>query len=66
MSTLDDLAGMAAVLGVRASREELERWAPLLQALFADLERLRELPIDDREPAFLVGRMSPRREGGPR
>ncbi len=49
---VDDLARMAALLGLRVTREDLEQWAPLLQALFGDLERLTDLPIEDREPAF--------------
>lgn len=60
MSTTDDLAALAALLGLRVSREDLERWAPLLRALHRDLARLRELPLDDREPAFARARV-----GGP-
>jgi hypothetical protein len=58
MSAVDDLAVMAGLLGVHVSRGDLERWAPLLRAILADLERLRDLPIDDREPAFVAGRLS--------
>jgi Asp-tRNA(Asn)/Glu-tRNA(Gln) amidotransferase C subunit len=53
MATADDVARVAGLLDLRIPREELERLAPLVSALLADLERLRDLPIDDREPAFV-------------
>jgi len=54
MSTAEDLARMAGLLGLQIPREDLERWTPVLLALFAHLERLMDLPIDDREPAFVA------------
>ncbi len=57
MSLTDDLAHVADALGLRIPREDLERWAPMLIALFADLERLIDAPIDDREPAFVAARL---------
>lgn len=57
MSATDDLAHVADVLGLRIPREDLARWAPMLIALFADLERLIDAPIDDREPAFVAARL---------
>ncbi len=53
MTRVDDLAQMADLVGVRITREELERDAPLIRALLADQDGLRSLPIDDREPAFV-------------
>jgi hypothetical protein len=55
VDTADDLTRMAALLGLRISRDDLARWAPLLRSLFADLERLLELPLEGREPAFMPG-----------
>lgn len=52
MTTIDDLAQLAALVGARITRQELEREAPLLRALLADQDRLLALPIDDRAPAL--------------
>jgi Asp-tRNA(Asn)/Glu-tRNA(Gln) amidotransferase C subunit len=59
MAMLDDLARMAHLAGVSVSPGDLERLAPALQALFADLDRLMALPITGLEPAFI-----PRLGGG--
>jgi hypothetical protein len=55
VDTADDLTHMAAVLGLRIPRDDLTRWAPLLRSLFADLDRLVDLPLEEREPAFVPG-----------
>jgi len=52
MTAIDDLAHLAALVGARITRQELEQEAPLLRALLADQERLLALPIDDRAPAL--------------
>ena len=52
MATTDDLKQIAHLAGLSVSPEELERLAPALEALYADLDRLRALPIADLEPAF--------------
>jgi hypothetical protein len=52
MSVADDLERMAALLGLEISRSDLERLAPLLHALYADLDRLTALPIAGLEPHF--------------
>ncbi len=57
MSATDDLAHVADAFGLRISRDDLKRWAPMLVALFADLEHLIDAPIDDREPAFVAARL---------
>jgi len=50
--TVDDLERIAHLAGMSIPRSDLERLAPLLEALYADLDRLRNLPIADLEPAF--------------
>jgi Asp-tRNA(Asn)/Glu-tRNA(Gln) amidotransferase C subunit len=55
----DDIARMAHLAGLSVSPGDLERLAPALQAMFADLDRLMALPIADLEPAF-----TPRLGGG--
>jgi|GEM_PF-6704915 len=55
---VDDLAQLAGLFGVQVLRSDLEQWGPQLRSLFADLERLLDLPIEDRGPAFL-GAVSP-------
>ncbi len=57
MKSGDALAHTADLLGLQIPRGDLEQWAPILLALFADLERLIDLPIEDREPAFVVARL---------
>ena len=52
MATTDDLKRFANLAGLSATPEEVERLAPALETLYADLERLRALPIADLEPAF--------------
>ena len=52
MAITDDLKRIAHLAGLSVSPEELERLAPALEALYADLDRLRALPIADLEPAF--------------
>ncbi len=64
MSATDDLAHVADAFGLRISRDDLKRWAPVLAALFADLERLIDAPIDDREPAFVAARLIEPPAGG--
>lgn len=59
MATIDDLARIAHLAGLSVSPEDLERLAPVLETLYADLDRLRALPIADLEPAF-----TPRLRGG--
>lgn len=59
MATIDDLERMARLAGLSVSPGDLERLAPALQALFADLDRLMALPIADLAPAF-----TPRLGGG--
>jgi Asp-tRNA(Asn)/Glu-tRNA(Gln) amidotransferase C subunit len=48
----DDLERVAHLAGLSVSSEEMERLAPALETLYADLDRLRALPIADLEPAF--------------
>ncbi|HYM90480.1 MAG TPA: hypothetical protein VEW91_02455 [bacterium] len=52
MATVDDLARIAHLAGLSITRSDLERLAPILEALYADLDRLRKLPIAELEPAF--------------
>ncbi len=62
---VDDLARLAGLFGVQVLRSELEQWAPQLRELFADLARLLDLPIEEREPAFLgAGGAVSRSSGG--
>jgi hypothetical protein len=60
MAPANDLERMAHLVGLSVSPADLERLAPALQTLFADLDRLMALPIADLEPAF-----SPRLGGAP-
>lgn len=55
MATVDDLARIAHLAGLEIARSDLERLAPILEALYAELERLRALPLADLEPAFTPG-----------
>lgn len=48
----DDLARMAALLGLRVPPQDLEREAPQIRALLADQNTLLALPIDDLAPAL--------------
>ena len=52
MATSEDLRRLAVLTGLRISDEDLERLAPLLAALYAELDRLMALPIAGLEPAF--------------
>lgn len=54
MKSGDDLAHTADLLGLQIPRGDLEQWALMLLPLFADLERLIDLPIEDREPDFVA------------
>jgi hypothetical protein len=47
-----DLAPLARALGLAIPRDALDRLAPAVGKMYADLERLRELPIDGRAPAL--------------
>ncbi len=47
-----DLAPLARMLGLAIPQDALERLAPSVAKMYADLERLRDLPIDDRVPAL--------------
>ncbi|HEV2357010.1 MAG TPA: hypothetical protein VGZ23_05295 [bacterium] len=40
------------MLGLALPQDALERLAPAVAKMYADLERLRALPIDGREPAL--------------
>ena len=67
MATTEDLKRMAALAGLPIPAEDLERLAPSLGTLYAELERLMALPIADLEPAFsprLPGLIPPE-DGGP-
>ena len=46
------LAQLARMLGLAIPQDALERLAPSVAKMYADLERLRELPIDERVPAL--------------
>jgi hypothetical protein len=52
MLTIDDLGRIAHLAGVRVTRADLERLLPLVDTLYADLDRLTALPIAGLEPAF--------------
>ena len=52
MATVEDLERIAALTGLRIARSDLERLLPILNALYADLERLSALPVAGLEPAF--------------
>lgn len=52
MATWEDLERMAALAGLSVPRADLERLAPLVETLYADLDRLRALRTEDVEPAF--------------
>jgi hypothetical protein len=43
---------VAEALGLAIPRDALERLAPAVRKMYADLERLRDLPIDGRTPAL--------------
>jgi hypothetical protein len=47
-----DLAQLARMLGLSLPRDALERLAPAVAKMYADLERLRDLPIEGRVPAL--------------
>ena len=47
-----DLAQLACMLGLGSPQDALERLAPSVAKMYADLERLRDLPIDGRLPAL--------------
>ncbi len=55
----DGLARIAKLSNLSISDDDLEHWAPILAALFADLERMIDMPIEDREPAFVATRLVP-------
>lgn len=40
------------MLGLSIPKDALERLAPAIAKIYADLERLRDLPIDGRVPAL--------------
>lgn len=46
------LAQIAQALSLAIPQEALERLAPAVRKMYADLERLRDLPLDDRIPAL--------------
>ena len=46
------LAQLARMLGLSIPQDALERLAPAVSKMYADLERLHELPIDGRVPAL--------------
>jgi len=46
------LAQFARMLGLSIPKDALERLAPAVAKIYADLERLRDLPIDGRVPAL--------------
>jgi hypothetical protein len=46
------LAQLARMLGLSIPKDALERLAPAVAKIYADLERLRDLPIDGRVPAL--------------
>lgn len=52
MATVDDLERMAQLAGLGIARPDLERLLPIVDALYADLDRLTALPIAGLEPAF--------------
>jgi Asp-tRNA(Asn)/Glu-tRNA(Gln) amidotransferase C subunit len=47
-----DLAQLARMLDLRIPKDALERLAPAVAKMYADLEQLRDLPIDGRTPAL--------------
>jgi len=49
--TADDLGRLARILDLGIPADALERLAPAVAKMYADLERLRDLPIDGRLPA---------------
>ena len=46
------LAQLARMLGVPLPPDALDRLAPVVSKVYADLDRLSALPIDDRRPAL--------------
>ena len=46
------LAQLARVLGLSLPQDALDRLVPVVSKVYADLDRLRALPIDDRRPAL--------------
>jgi hypothetical protein len=48
----DDLGRLARMLGLAVPPDALERLAPAVAKVYADLDRLRDLPIDARRPAL--------------
>ena len=48
----DGLAPIAQALGLTIPQDALDRLAPGVRKMYADLERLRELPIDGLTPAL--------------
>jgi hypothetical protein len=49
---LETLERLAALLRLGVPREDLERWAPLVLALYRETDRFLALPLEGREPAF--------------
>ncbi|HLY24138.1 MAG TPA: hypothetical protein VKT83_16865 [bacterium] len=60
------LAQLARMLGLSIPPDALERLAPAVSKMYADLDRLRELPIDGRRPALppLLPAAAPSMENG--
>lgn len=46
------LAQLARMLGLSLPQDALDRLAPVVSKVYADLDRLRALPIDGRRPAL--------------
>lgn len=46
------LAQLARMLGLSVPQDALERLVPAVSKAYADLDRLRDLPIDGRVPAL--------------
>ncbi|MGH2435913.1 MAG: AtzG-like protein [bacterium] len=48
--TLEELEHLAGLLGLSLSREQIEQLLPEVQRLREHAARLRELPLDPKEP----------------
>jgi hypothetical protein len=60
------VAALARMLGLTIPADALERLAPAVAKTYADLERLRDLPIDGRVPVLpSLGPASPSAEPRP-
>ncbi len=52
--SIDDIVSQLEAKGISASREEIERLAPVFELYFNDLKTLRSLDLGAEEPATVI------------